>query len=388
MKIVIVGLGYVGISNAIVLAQKHSVIGVDVDVEKLAKLENKQSPLSDEFLQDFLRNERLDLKYSRDLVSAICEADLIIVATPTDYNEVTNYFDTSTVETVIETIVNSEINATIVVKSTIPIGFIDRVRAKFGYEHILFSPEFLREGAALWDNLYPSRIVVGDSGEHGRRYADLMLQCCKCEKVETLFVGTKDAEAIKLFANSYLAMRVAFFNEVDTFAYLNGCDAKNIIEGVCLDPRIGADYNNPSFGYGGYCLPKDTKQLLANYSNTPQEIISAIVNSNQTRKSFIIDEILEKKPGIVGIHRLAMKSESDNFRQAAVLDIMNELRKHNVDVLIFEPALNDHEFDGVKVEKSFDTFCARSDIIVTNRMSEKLFPFKGKVFTRDVFGRS
>jgi UDPglucose 6-dehydrogenase len=386
MKIVVVGLGYVGLSNAVLLAQHNQVIGVDISSERLNMLRAKKSPILDAELSRYLATKKLNLSFSADLVGSIKGANFVVIATPTNYDEKENFFDTSSVESIIGSVKEFEPNACIVVKSTIPVGFVLAIRKQFSTGNLIFSPEFLREGHALYDNLYPMRIVVGEKSNRAKRFANLMQQGATKKNVPVLLTGASEAEAIKLFANTYLAMRVAFFNELDNFALAGQLDSREIIEGLSLDHRIGAKYNNPSFGFGGYCFPKDTKQLLANYDDIPQNIIKAIVESNSTRKDFLTQLILSKNPTVVGVHRLAMKSGSDNFRQSAVLGIMERIKEKGTEVIVYEPDLDDKTFPNFVVENNFSTFKRNSDLIITNRMVPELNDCKNKVFTRDLFG--
>ena len=388
MKIAVAGTGYVGLSLATLLSQKNEVVALDVIPEKVEKINNRISPIQDEYIEKYFNEKELNLKATLDYKEAFEGAEFVIISTPTNYDEEKNFFDTSSVEDIIEKVLSTnDKNITMVVKSTIPVGYIEKVREEYVTDRIFFSPEFLREGKALYDNLYPSRIIVGNKGEKGKEFAELLKEAALKQDVETLFMNSTEAEAVKLFANTYLALRVAYFNELDTYAEIKGLNTKDIIQGVGLDPRIGTHYNNPSFGYGGYCLPKDTKQLLANYKDIPQNLIEAIVNSNKTRKEFITDEILQRKPEVVGIYRLTMKSGSDNFRSSAIQDIIKKLKAENQKIIIYEPTLNTDEFNGCEVVSDLEKFKDISSVIMANRLEEKLLDVKEKVYTRDLFAR-
>ncbi|MDY0616971.1 nucleotide sugar dehydrogenase [Pasteurella multocida] len=385
-KITIAGAGYVGLSNAVLLAQHHNVILLDIVQNKVDLINNKKSPITDKEIEDFLQNKSLTMMATTDKEVALKNADFVIIATPTDYNTETGYFNTSTVEAVIEQTLSINPQATIIIKSTIPVGFTEKMREKFNTPNLIFSPEFLREGKALYDNLYPSRIIVGSTSYQAKVFADMLTQCARKKDVTVLFTHNTEAEAVKLFANTYLAMRVAFFNELDTYASLHHLNTKDIINGISTDPRIGTHYNNPSFGYGGYCLPKDTKQLLANYADVPQNLIEAIVKSNETRKRFITHDVLNKKPKTVGIYRLIMKSGSDNFRASAILDIMPHLKENGVEIVIYEPTLNQQAFEDYPVINQLSEFINRSDVILANRSEPDLNQCSHKIYTRDIFG--
>lgn len=389
MKITVAGTGYVGLSLATLLSQNNEVVALDIIQDKVDKINKRISPIQDEYIEKYFKEKKLNLKATIDWKEALKGADFVIISTPTNYDSEKNFFDTSSVEDIIEKVieVDKDKKTQMVIKSTIPVGYVERIKEYYNIDNIFFSPEFLREGKALYDNLYPSRIIVGDKGVKGKEFAKLLQESALKEDISTLFMNSTEAEAVKLFANTYLALRVAYFNELDTYAEVKGLNSKDIIEGVGLDPRIGTHYNNPSFGYGGYCLPKDTKQLLANYKDVPQNLIEAIVKSNETRKDFIAHDVLTKKPKTIGIYRLTMKSGSDNFRSSAIQDIIKIFKAENQDVIIYEPTLEKAELNGCKVVNDLQEFKEKSSIIMANRINKELKDVKNKVYSRDLFAR-
>ncbi len=387
MKIAVAGTGYVGLSIACLLAQRNEVVALDILQEKVDLINSGKSPIRDKEIEDFLANKKLDLRATLDYKDAFKDAKYIVISTPTNYDDEKNSFDTSSVEDIIEKVISMNIKTTMVIKSTIPVGYVESVKKKYGIDNIMFSPEFLREGKALYDNLYPSRIIVGEKSERAIEFANLLRDGALKEEIEIKYMNSTEAEAVKLFANTYLALRVSYFNELDTYAELKGLNTKDIIDGICLDPRIGTFYNNPSFGYGGYCLPKDTKQLLANFDNVPQNLIRAIVRSNRTRKKHISNMVMRRNPDIVGIYRLTMKADSDNFRYSAIQGVIDSLKEEDVEIIIYEPTLKAEEFSGCKVVNDFEKFSKEADVIIANRYEDILFDVKDKVYTRDLFRR-
>lgn len=387
MKIAVAGTGYVGLSLATLLSKNNEVIALDIVPEKVEKINNRISPIQDEYIEKYFKEEKLNLRATLDYQEAFKNAEFIIISTPTNYDDEKNYFDTSSVEDIIKKVISMNLNTTMIIKSTIPVGFVEKMKKKYEIENILFSPEFLREGKALYDNLYPSRIIVGEKSKRAEKFANLLLDASLKKDVIVKYMNSTEAEAVKLFANTYLALRVSYFNELDTYAELKGLDSKDIIEGVCLDPRIGTHYNNPSFGYGGYCLPKDTKQLKANYKDVPENLISAIVQSNSTRKQHIAQMIINKNPQVVGVYRLTMKSDSDNFRASAIQGVMNIIKNMGIEIIIYEPTLRDSYFMGNRVITDFEEFTTLADVILVNRVDEKIMSVKDKIYTRDIFSR-
>ena len=387
MKIAVAGTGYVGLSIACLLAQHNEVVALDVIKEKVDMINKGISPIRDKEIEDFLKNKKLDLRATLDYKDAFKNAKFIVISTPTNYDDETQSFDTSSVEDIIEKVISMNIDTTMVIKSTIPVGYVESVKAKYNIDNIMFSPEFLREGRALYDNLYPSRIIVGEKSERAIEFAKLLQNGAIKQDIPIKYMNPTEAEAVKLFANTYLALRVSYFNELDTYAEIKGLNTKDIIDGICLDPRIGTHYNNPSFGYGGYCLPKDTKQLLANFDNVPQNLIRAIVRSNRTRKKHIAEMVMRKNPDVVGIYRLTMKAESDNFRFSAIQGVIERLKEEDVEIIIYEPTLKDETFNACKVINDFEEFSKKSDVIVANRYEDQLFDVRNKVYTRDLYSR-
>ena len=387
MKIAVAGTGYVGLSLATLLSVNHEVVALDVIEEKVNMINDRISPIQDEYIEKYFNEKELNLKATLDYKEAFEGAKFIIISTPTNYDDELNYFDTSSVEDIIEKVIGMNIDTTMVVKSTIPVGFINKMKEKYNIDNIMFSPEFLREGKALYDNLYPSRIIVGEKSKRAEEFANLLKDACLKDDVTIKYMDSTEAEAVKLFANTYLALRVSYFNELDTYAEMKGLNTKDIIDGVCLDPRIGSHYNNPSFGYGGYCLPKDTKQLLANYKDVPQNMIEAIVKSNKTRKQHIATEILKRNPKVVGVYRLTMKSGSDNFRASAIQDVISILKEHGVNIIIYEPTIKENTFNGFEVVHDLKLFKEISNIILVNRVDDKLNDVQDMIYTRDIFAR-
>ena len=387
MKIAVAGTGYVGLSIATLLSQKNEVVALDIIPEKVDMINRRVSPIKDEYIEKFFLEKELNLKATLDYKEAFENAEFVIISTPTNYDEEKNYFDTSSVEDIIQKVLALKLDCTMVIKSTIPVGFVENMKRKYYIDNLFFSPEFLREGKALYDNLYPSRIIVGEKSERAELFANLLKESALREDVPTIFMNSTEAEAVKLFANTFLALRVAYFNELDTYAEVNGLNTKDIIDGVCLDPRIGNYYNNPSFGYGGYCLPKDTKQLLANYKDVPENLIEAIVKSNVTRKKYIANQILKRHPRTVGVYRLTMKTNSDNFRASAIQDIINILKQNKIKIEIYEPTLKTATFNDCLVEPNFDNFCKKCDVILANRLDDSLKDVRDKIYTRDLFSR-
>ena len=387
MKIAVAGTGYVGLSIACLLAQHNEVVALDVIKEKVDMINKGISPIRDKEIEDFLKNKKLDLRATLDYKDAFKDAKFVVISTPTNYDDETQSFDTSSVEDIIEKVISMNIDTTMVIKSTIPVGYVESIKAKYNIDNIMFSPEFLREGRALYDNLYPSRIIVGEKSERAIEFAKLLQNGAIKQDIPIKYMDPTEAEAVKLFANTYLALRVSYFNELDTYAEIKGLNTKDIIDGICLDPRIGTHYNNPSFGYGGYCLPKDTKQLLANFDNVPQNLIRAIVRSNRTRKKHIAEMVMRKNPDVVGIYRLTMKAESDNFRFSAIQGVIERLKEEDVEIIIYEPTLKDETFNGCKVVNDFEEFSKKSDVIVANRYEDQLFDVRNKVYTRDLYSR-
>ena len=387
MKIAVAGTGYVGLSIATLLSQKNQVMALDIIPEKVEMINKRESPIKDEYIEKFFKEKNLNLTATLDYKDAFENADFVIISTPTNYDDEKNHFDTSSVEDIIQKVKNMNLDTTIVIKSTVPVGFTENMKNKYNINNIMFSPEFLREGKALYDNLYPSRIIVGEKSKRAKIFADLLKECSLKENIEIKFMGSTEAEAVKLFANTYLALRVSYFNELDTYSEIKGLNTKDIIDGVSLDPRIGNFYNNPSFGYGGYCLPKDTKQLLANYDNVPQNLIRAIVRSNRTRKKHIAEMVMRKNPDVVGIYRLTMKKNSDNFRASAIQEIIDRLKIEGVEIIIYEPTLNVKKYNECTIINDFDEFSKKSDVILANRYENILDSVKEKVYTRDLFAR-